>query len=41
MMPYFIFVGNSAINAMGIVNNYSLEDIMEKGMPKLLGQFYM
>lgn len=41
MMPYFIFVGNSALNAMGLVNNYSLEDIMEKGMPKLLGQFYM
>jgi hypothetical protein len=41
MMPYFIFVGNSSLNAMGIVNNYSLEDIMEKGMPKLLGQFYM
>ena len=41
MLPYFIFIGNSALNAMGLVNNYSLEDIMEKGMPKLLGQFYM
>lgn len=41
LLPYFLFVGNSAINAMGLVNNYSLEDIMEKGMPKILSQFYL
>ena len=26
LFPYFLFVGNAAINAMGLVNNYSLED---------------
>lgn len=41
LLPYFLFVGNAAINSMGLVNNYSLEDIMEKGMPKLLSQFYL
>ena len=41
LLPYFIFTGNAAINSMGLVNNYSLEDIMEKGMPKLLSQFYL
>lgn len=41
LLPYFLFVGNAAINSMGLVNNYSLEDIMEKGMPKVLSQFYL
>ena len=41
LLPYFLFVGNSAINSMGIVNNYSLEDLMEKGMAKILAQLYM
>ena len=41
LLPYFIFVGNSAINSMGLVNNYSLEDLMEKGMAKILAQLYM
>ena len=41
MFPYFLFVGDATINSMGIVRNMSLEDIMEKGMPKILAQFYM
>ncbi len=41
LLPYFLFVGNAAINSMGLVNNYSLEDIMEKGMPKIISQFYL
>lgn len=41
LLPYFLFVGNSAINSIGIVNNYSLEDLMEKGMAKILAQLYM
>ena len=41
MFPYFLFVGDATINSMGIVRNISLEDIMEKGMPKILAQFYM
>lgn len=41
MFPYFLFVGNAALNDMNLVRNNALEDIMEKGMPKLLGQFYL
>ena len=41
LMPYFLFVGNASLNAMGLVNNYSLEDIMEKGMAKILSRFYI
>lgn len=41
LLPYFIFVGNAAINSMGLVNNYNLESIMEKGMAKILAQLYM
>lgn len=41
LMPYFIFVGNAALNSMGLVNNYNLEAIMEKGMAKILAQLYM
>lgn len=40
LFPYFLFVGNAAMNSMGLVNNFALEDIMEKGMPKILAQFY-
>lgn len=41
LIPYFIFVGNAALNSMGLVNNYNLESIMEKGMAKILAQLYM
>lgn len=41
LLPYFLFVGNAAINSMGLVNNYSLEDIMEKGMPRIISRFYL
>lgn len=41
MFPYFLFVINATINSMGLVNNYSLEDLVEKQGPKILTQFYM
>ena len=40
LFPYFLFIGHSALNDMNLVRNNALEDIMEKGMPKLLGQLY-
>lgn len=40
MFPYFLFVINATINSMGLVNNYSLEDLVEKQGPKILTQFY-
>ena len=39
MMPYWLYVVNASISSMGLVNNYSLEDIMEKGGPKVIAQF--
>ena len=41
MFPYFLFTINAASNTMGLVNNYSLEDLVEKQGPKILSQFYM
>ena len=41
MLPYFLFVGHASLNDMNLVRNNALEDIMEKGMPKLLGQLYL
>jgi hypothetical protein len=40
LFPYFLFVGHAALNDMNLVRNNALEDIMEKGMPKLIGQLY-
>lgn len=40
MFPYFLFTINAATNTMGLVNNYSLEDLVEKQGPKILSQFY-
>lgn len=41
MFPYFLFVINATMNSMGLVNNYSLEDLVEKQGAKILTQFYI
>ena len=41
LFPYFLFIGHAALNDMNLVRNGALEDIMEKGMPKILGQLYL
>lgn len=38
MFPYFLYVINASLNSRGLVNNYSLEDITEKGGPRLLSR---
>lgn len=39
MMPYFLYVINAGISSMGLVNNYALEDIVEKGGAKIVSRF--
>lgn len=41
LLPYFLFVGIATLHAMGLVRNFALEDIMEKGMAKILAQLYI
>lgn len=38
MFPYFLYVVNAGLNSRGLVNNYALEDIVEKGGPRLLSR---
>lgn len=39
MMPYFLYVINASISSMGLVNNYALEDLTEKGGAKIISRF--
>lgn len=38
MFPYFLYVINASLNSRGLVNNYSLEDLTEKGGARLLSR---
>ena len=38
-MPYWLYIVNASISSMGLVNNFALEDIMEKSGAKVIAQF--
>ena len=39
LMPYWLYIVNASISSMGLVNNFALEDIMEKSGAKVIAQF--
>lgn len=39
LLPYWLYIVNASISSMGLVNNYALEELCEKGGAKIIAQF--